>query len=820
MSTRLARRTWRRSSLGAVTAGAILTSLLVAGPAQAASSMSITSGPTAGGTEVSFTMDRIQEEVLSASGEAGFSALLADGTVVSWGNNELGQAGAGYLSTTPLTEPVAAIFPEGVKITKLAQTGLAAVALDSDGHLWSWGSNYGGYLGNGGSTGLKQSLPGPLDVPQDLVFKEIGAGGQSFFAITEDGDLYGWGNPKIGSATQVVSPVKITLPAGEKAVSVQAGGSFVVTSTASGRLFGWGTSGDGQLGVSTPTVSFPIEVVMSPAAPAGATWTGEYTVATYNLYAKASDGNWYARGYNAGQTNGSILGGPCSAFACSVDGVRVEAPAGVEFVRVGAGGALDSEGNVWTWGPGNNGRRGDGQTSGYNVMPAKINGVSDVKDLWIFPGSMIAKTADNGLVGWGYLDRQGFPSTSVPSPLAGFALGTISSVTFDGVTATLAGATTSTVTATAPAHSAGVVDVVVTWSDGATQTFVDGYTYGTAPVITTHPADVEIDAGSAASFTAAASGDEAPTVQWQRKTSTGSWTDVSGATSTTLNVASADAFTGDSYRAVFSNGLGSVDTNAATLTVRSSLIANDDTFTVPASSSSTLDVLSNDEGTGLTLASLTSPTGGGTATIVGNEVSFTPAAGTNSDSFTYTVTDSANNTATAEVTITVQAAPKGTDLAITTTRDTPVTANLSSKVSGVGVTYAAPARAAHGTVALTTAGVLTYTPDAGYVGLDSVQVTLTDDLNQTATLTVSVSVNDAAPDPDDKKPGPNPGKPGPTPDPNGPRDGGAVQPGDGLAATGASIIGVSTLAALLLAAGVFLLVRKRRSDTNDETSGQ
>jgi hypothetical protein len=68
-------------------------------------------------------------------------------------------------------------------------------------------------------------------------------------------------------------------------------------------------------------------------------------------------------------------------------------------------------------------------------------------------------------------------------------------------------------------------------------------------------------------FTAAADGSPAPTMRWQVSTDGGaSFTDLPGATSTTLSLTATLDLSGDLYRAVFSNLAGSA-TAAATLTV-------------------------------------------------------------------------------------------------------------------------------------------------------------------------------------------------------------------------------------------------------------
>jgi electron transfer flavoprotein alpha subunit len=89
-----------------------------------------------------------------------------------------------------------------------------------------------------------------------------------------------------------------------------------------------------------------------------------------------------------------------------------------------------------------------------------------------------------------------------------------------------------------------------------------------APVVTTGPSDVSVQAGGDASFTAEASGFPTPTVQWQVDAGTG-FVDLTGETSTTLALTYVTAgMDSNKYRAVFSNTAGpDAVTDPATLTV-------------------------------------------------------------------------------------------------------------------------------------------------------------------------------------------------------------------------------------------------------------
>jgi hypothetical protein len=150
-------------------------------------------------------------------------------------------------------------------------------------------------------------------------------------------------------------------------------------------------------------------------------------------------------------------------------------------------------------------------------------------------------------------------------------------VKFDGLNATGVTRTNSnTLTATTPAHALGFVNVAVTMTTSSaseTVTLTNGFQYVaacTAVSVATDPTPQSVTYGDNGTFTASATGNPAPTVQWQVSTG-GPFTDVPGAISTTLVVtAPTVAQSGSQYRAVFTNTCGGTQTattNAATLTV-------------------------------------------------------------------------------------------------------------------------------------------------------------------------------------------------------------------------------------------------------------
>ncbi len=90
-----------------------------------------------------------------------------------------------------------------------------------------------------------------------------------------------------------------------------------------------------------------------------------------------------------------------------------------------------------------------------------------------------------------------------------------------------------------------------------------------APQVTTNPRNVLTTVGDVATFTAAASGSNVPTVQWQVSSDNGlTFANLFNATGTTLGFATTANQDGYYYRAIFTNQLGSVTTTAAKLTLQ------------------------------------------------------------------------------------------------------------------------------------------------------------------------------------------------------------------------------------------------------------
>jgi hypothetical protein len=150
-----------------------------------------------------------------------------------------------------------------------------------------------------------------------------------------------------------------------------------------------------------------------------------------------------------------------------------------------------------------------------------------------------------------------------------------------------------------------------------------------APAITTQPVSGAVTAGGNASFTAAASGNPSPSVQWEVNTGSGfnpittsGGGIYSGYTTGTLTITGATAsMNGYQYEAVFSNGVSPPATsNAATLTVDTAPTIGTEppsSTTVNAGSNTSIAATSSGENPAATVQWYVSTDGGGSFKLLG-----------------------------------------------------------------------------------------------------------------------------------------------------------------------------------------------------------
>ncbi|KAL1303381.1 hypothetical protein AAFC00_006775 [Neodothiora populina] len=169
---------------------------------------------------------------------------------------------------------------DSVSVVQIAAGGMHVVALTKDNKILSWGVNDQGALGRdtaweGGlrdmdaaedsdsdddsDAGLnpKESTPTaiPSDrFPEDTVFVQVAAGDSTSFALTDDGQVWGWGtfrsNEGIFGFTQdvLVQREPMLIPGLKKVTSIACGANHTLALDSNGAVFAWGSGQQNQLG--------------------------------------------------------------------------------------------------------------------------------------------------------------------------------------------------------------------------------------------------------------------------------------------------------------------------------------------------------------------------------------------------------------------------------------------------------------------------------------------------------------------------------------------------------------------------------------------
>jgi len=180
-------------------------------------------------------------------------ALLGDGTVDCWGNNNYGQLGIGTQDADPHSKPEAVTQLNSIK--QITVSGMAPCALGSDGHVWCWGNNSYDQLGSTLPAGQTLSA-----APLEVAGVSDGASISGGCVVTVSGTLVCWGfntSGQIGLGDDanpvpyVAAPTEVPNLVGIAAVTT--GGSFNCVLNKSGHVFCAGGNDSGELGQGTAT---------------------------------------------------------------------------------------------------------------------------------------------------------------------------------------------------------------------------------------------------------------------------------------------------------------------------------------------------------------------------------------------------------------------------------------------------------------------------------------------------------------------------------------------------------------------------------------
>ena len=460
-------------------------------------SLSPTSGPAEGGTRITLTTPTTSDIRFShiETGKDFALAMGSDGNLYTWGNSEYGKLGRDT-STTPADRPGIVTPPTGVSFTQTSAGLGFALALGSDGNLYSWGDNTNGQLGRNTSA-TPAGQPGKVTMPAGVrQFTQISAGYAHSLALGSDGNLYSWGGNTYGQLGRTISdttpaaslPGIVTPPTGVRFTQFSAGNGYSLALGSDGNLYSWGSNSTGQLGIGVDDYNSH-NAPKKGSMPTDGTKFTQVSAGYYHSLAIGSDGNVYSWGDGTlGQLGRTITNTNTNTL---YDGkpLKVNSPVGVtRFTQVIAGGdnslGLGSDGNFYSWGSNSKNQLARTPTSatpanrpGKVTMPAGITITQVRTEGGYLGGFTLALGSDGNFYSWGSNSKNQLartPTSATPANRPGMVAFPESprptGISFGGTAGTnLAANTNGTWSVTTPQHAGGRTDVTVSWSRNGQQ---------------------------------------------------------------------------------------------------------------------------------------------------------------------------------------------------------------------------------------------------------------------------------------------------------------------------------------------------------------
>lgn len=312
---------------------------------------------------LSGSMDRLTLEFVSSAHSFTEISLLTlhqcgitdQNKMYCWGANFAGQLGDG---TTLSSAAMIAIAP-AMSFAQVSAGGAHTCALTLTGEAWCWGSNDYGQLGTGDVT--QQNEPTP--VMGGRTFTQIAAGGSHTCALEAvTGELLCWGRNDVGQLgidnnfTSLLAPTEVDNARAYLTMSAGPEHTCAITQGAQ-QTYCFGGNSDGQLGVDTQGASR----VMHQLVPGNHTFTS-VVAAPMHTCALTDAQEAYCWGAN---NNGQLGDGTTTSSAAPV---AIDAPVHASWLKLDLGGlhscGLTTDGFVYCWGSGSNGRLGNGSLLG------------------------------------------------------------------------------------------------------------------------------------------------------------------------------------------------------------------------------------------------------------------------------------------------------------------------------------------------------------------------------------------------------------------------------------------------------------------------
>lgn len=355
-------------------------------------------------------------------------AIKTDGTLWLWGSSNYGQLG--NISIAGASSPVQTIG--GANNWRFISTGRQiSGAIKTDGTLWTWGYNNVGQLGTGAvldgisiysspiqtvAGGTNWSFSSQVNII-DNDFREMagdGCSGNSRFAVKSDGTLWAWGyngnfntlgRLGVGSTVPRVSSPAQVIGSPTNWIKVDTFCGHTIGLKSDGTLWTWGLNGCGGLGNNTSR-SFGEPYTLNARSSPGQTIAGgtnwcSITTSGITSAALKTDGTLWVWGSGLcgvlGNNSTASVSSPIQTVAGGTNWKKIALSKAVPYASTLA--AIKTDGTLWMWGYGGRGVLGNNSTVNISSPIQTVTGGTN----WLHAsvGVSVVAIKTDGLWAWG-----------------------------------------------------------------------------------------------------------------------------------------------------------------------------------------------------------------------------------------------------------------------------------------------------------------------------------------------------------------------------------------------------------------------------------
>ena len=289
------------------------------------------------------------------------------------------------------------------------------LAIQTGGTLWAWGYNYYGQLGDGTTTERTAAVEVQTSSGNLTNVSDVSAGANHSLALDGSGNMWAWGyngNGQLGNGTTTNSSkaVQVQTASGNltNVTAIAAGDNFTVALRNDGTVWAVGLNSNGQLGIGNTTQQTKAVQVMTSSSTALSNIVAIAAGATHTM-ALDSSGNVWTWGNNS---SGQLGIGSTTQQTYAV---QVTAISGIGQITAGASHslAMTVQGTVvYSWGLNSSGQLGNNSNT-QEDSPVTMFGISNAKNIAAGLGHSVVLENDGTVwtVGHNYVGELGIGTT-------------------------------------------------------------------------------------------------------------------------------------------------------------------------------------------------------------------------------------------------------------------------------------------------------------------------------------------------------------------------------------------------------------------------